>query len=408
METTTYTIPNWNIKGVLERLEKLARRANKLGSTEICVQTVGYKDVTVTEDGEERVIPCTLVEVSGKAPKIAEDWTLVGVANYTTIPGEIFFKMVPGENLSDHARSVAESRVCEHCQAVRGRNDTFIIRNINGQEMLVGRQCIADFLGHVSPQHIASLGEILFELSRPPRVDMDFARARPVVSIIDFLAATSLVVEADRHYDGARTPYLAWDIVRLFRNNETPFANKEAVFALVNGLSVEYYERAFKVLRWLSTKTDAAGQTYFENAQKVARTGHVVNQTARLIASLSVVYAKEMNEIREREQGLESEFVGTIKKRECFGDVTVKNIIEIEGQWGTTFLMKMVRDDGAQLVWFSSNKPRYEAEAECRYDAPKVEVGDRIHVNKATVKAHELRDGVKQTVLTRVVFGRAN
>jgi hypothetical protein len=47
--------------------------------------------------------------------------------------------------------------VCEHCHLSRGRKETFIVRHEDGRMVQVGRQCLRDFLGHDSPDHLVAL-----------------------------------------------------------------------------------------------------------------------------------------------------------------------------------------------------------------------------------------------------------
>lgn len=82
-----------------------------------------------------------------------------------------------------------------------------------------------------------------------------------------------------------------------------------------------------------------------------------------------------------------SQHVGAVGERLDL-TASVEAVIDLgKGQWGRTTLVKFIDDAGNVLVWFASGH------------AP-VEKGERVAL-RGTVKAHNERDGVKQTQLTR-------
>ncbi len=66
--------------------------------------------------------------------------------------------------------------------------------------------------------------------------------------------------------------------------------------------------------------------------------------------------------------------------------MTVEKVIDIDGTYGTTHLHILVDDAGNVAKWFASSE---------RLDAGKT------YSIKATVQAHDVYQGSKQTVLTR-------
>lgn len=83
--------------------------------------------------------------------------------------------------------------------------------------------------------------------------------------------------------------------------------------------------------------------------------------------------------------GARSEYVGTVGQRITLKAATVALLSSWDGYYGTTWLYKFVDESGNVFVWFASRPCPAEAGA----------------VIKATVKDHNERDGVKQTIVTR-------
>ena len=96
-----------------------------------------------------------------------------------------------------------------------------------------------------------------------------------------------------------------------------------------------------------------------------------------------------------------SKFVAEVGARIEF-DVTLEWTFTFEGNFGPVTLYKFIDADGNLLVWFASNSfcpgpvspDNFEPNEE-------IAVGQRVKI-KGTVKKHEERDGIKQTVLSRV------
>ena len=165
-----YKIPATNLNDFKRRFERLAKRAVKLGVPAPVFEVLrrheqrketGYYD---PETGAPimRSVVYYFVQVSGHAPKLA-GWTFVGRLDFKSIPGGVLRAMVPGETCPTHLMDVEPGR-CDHCGKTRRRSDVFIVRHEDGRELVVGRNCLADFLGHQSPQTIAAAALFATEL----------------------------------------------------------------------------------------------------------------------------------------------------------------------------------------------------------------------------------------------------
>ena len=78
-----------------------------------------------------------------------------------------------------------------------------------------------------------------------------------------------------------------------------------------------------------------------------------------------------------------SQYVGEIGERLTIDVAEMSLLTSWEGDWGWTYLYKIVDVQGNVMIWYASR---------CIDDAKKI---------KATVKNHSERDGVRQTIITR-------
>jgi hypothetical protein len=118
-----------------------------------------------------------------------------------------------------------------------------------------------------------------------------------------------------------------------------------------------------------------------------------------ILAYLPVAHAKAQEreiEYKAREEKRietegSSEHVGQVKDRITVTG-TVMSVFEKPGDWGTTFITKILGDDGNVYKWFGSSD---------------LGRGNRV-TGKATVKKHDEFKGVKETVISRPDFRDAD
>jgi len=144
------------LKAKLTKIVKKARRYNSDSSIDFTVGLPRMERKSVfreIETGEissvqnEYMVEVVDVTFSSPIPSI-QGWSCVSCV--TVVDGmSLFTNAVDGIQIPDRYKSLGH--VCEHCNAQRRRNDTFIVTN--GQQFKqVGRNCLADFLGTTSIQ----------------------------------------------------------------------------------------------------------------------------------------------------------------------------------------------------------------------------------------------------------------
>lgn len=160
---TNYLIPTQNVATLQADIAKLAKKAAKLG----CVAPVLVIGKTVmvpigkNEFGEVFYAEKVEVSVTGTAPKL-NGWSFVGVVE--NVECSTILRSVSGNEIPAAYRD-ANPCNCDHCGINRRRNSTFIVQHESGVFKQVGKQCLADFLGHANPEHVAAYAQHIAELN---------------------------------------------------------------------------------------------------------------------------------------------------------------------------------------------------------------------------------------------------
>jgi len=120
------------------------------------------------------------------------------------------------------------------------------------------------------------------------------------------------------------------------------------------------------------------------------------------------VGAKKREErIKAESRDINNEHFGEIKKRYTM-DLTLIKQTNFEGHYGTTWVYTFLDTENRCFVWFASKQLTVEVARDADDTTPydyidnvPVEINENVKV-KATVKDHNVYNGVKQTVVTRV------
>jgi hypothetical protein len=438
-EAKIYWIPERNLAQLQDRLDKLARKAQRLGVGEISysvgqpeprpfvrnndarLSSVGGRYVPYTEKYREayerlyhepphvvyiRFFP---VAVKGSTPRIA-GWTFVATLQHMVDEqGKSIniLRVVPGfeGDLPEKYRTASPEH-CDHCQrAIKTRKDTYILRNdTTGEYKQVGRSCTQDFLGGKNPQAVASFMEYLFGAlgagAEGEGGDFGGGRHKILYAITEFLEQVAACVRLDgwlsrskareRDMGPAATADFALYLLEPPPMHSEAHAQwtKEKERAKPTEADIELADKAIEYTRdTLAAKPD---RNDYEHNLYVAMTQPMIDpRLAGIVASAIPYYLREVeHQAMLRHERATSEYVGTEGER---GDyyVTLLKVIQTESAWGTTLIHKLVTREGGQMTWFASH-------------STDMEIGQEYRIT-ATIKKHEEYRGVKQTVVTRVV-----
>lgn len=230
----TYTIPECKLTTLKTTLDKMIRKASKLG-IEACSYTVGnhvdvpyttrfdldaggYRSVRFQGDAEELKVAenngkihykrFIEVTIAGPNPVLA-GWSFVATLQHLTDDKNQPLNMLrtsptfEGKLPERFHNSTAQ---CDHCKAIRNRKDTYVVQNVaTGEWKQIGSSCIKDFTGGNDPRSIAAILEWWLDTQRECQDDddddeggsMGGGRGGCRYSLRDFLATTAAVIRTE-------------------------------------------------------------------------------------------------------------------------------------------------------------------------------------------------------------------
>lgn len=400
-----FTIPSWNINRLEAEVNKLNKRAKKLGCDYIQLVTQEVKTIvdpryldSVHEGNrlpleQAPKIEVHVIEVIGKGP-IIEGWKFIGTLDHYTVPGSVMVKSVPGENVPPQFFN--SSPICEHCNKKRYRIETFVLENVDtGEYKQVGRQCIKDFLGH-NPTRIANYLTAIFRLiENLGDTDSDYYGYGDSVWMFDSMAVLTTTIAVIRTYGWVSRSAAGYDLdatadaVIYAMSPSKGTQEREEKQKFLDNLRWDRekdMEEAKEAVEWL--KEQSPTNDYIHNLQALAERDEIPAAMFGYWCSLISSYqrVKEKLILAKRQQKL-NDWFGDLKTRYDM-EVEVTKIRGFDSYYGVGYAISMLDKDGHTLVWFTST----EAD---------VETCGKYKV-KATVKKHDTYNGWKQTIVTRV------
>jgi hypothetical protein len=420
-EPKIFNVPEENLAVLQERIAKLNKRAKKLSCAAITVNILGSKEVPIRQHDElgfeaDRIVGYRKVyeiTVIGQAPKI-NGWEFIAVIQPTMDEagnnlGNIL-RGVPGASHEvPEAYRKAENH-CDHCNTIRRRNETFVLRHDDDTYKQVGRNCLRDFLGHTSPETLAAIAQMLIDAE-------DFGYA-----------------SENDGFGGRSTPrYVAEEVLRLaacsirlngWRSNKTAreFGKESTSMEVSAWINCRADERkkwekplivsdedkatAAEVTEWLSKLQERTElNDYMYNLSILGQGATFTSKNFGLACSAIPTYLREMErEINRRKQfedDAKSEHIGTVGVKFEGWNLTLVHTMDFSSDWGVSHMYKFKDATGNVVVWFSSKV--YYNDAAGR----DINVGDTV-ILSGSVKAHENYNGkgkslvgVKQTIVTR-------
>lgn len=372
------------------RMAQLARKAAKLGCTAPTYQmgeAVIVDRSIVREDGSKynykvEVYPTT---VTAEIVKFA-GWTFVATLEHL-VEGETLLRSAADVELPVAYRTAGP--VCDHCKLDRKRRDTYVVRHDQtGEFKQIGHSCIADFLGHKSPEQLAAMAEFIADSMGWD----DYCSGGHIEEIADTLGFMTVVTTlvrlrgyasrkvVEERGGGLTTAAQAFQVLFPSKAPKQQADSKEVLAAVTDADR----EKAQLAIDWI-LNLEGDLNDFLHNVRAVVRAGGIKNRTKGYAAALSVAYARAMDEIRERAEHPVSKHVGAVGERLIF-TATVHKIIALESEWGVTQLHIMTDSEGNDLKWFGSGGIAEEGETV---------------TFKGTVKKHDEYKGRAQTILSR-------
>lgn len=390
-----FWVPEFNLSALQAKIERLARKAAKLGceAPVLTVHADQFEDREVERSDSAGDLPPLLVryvrvEVKGEAPKYA-GWQLA--ARLVHEGDAVIIRSVPGTDLPERFRTIG--KVCEHCNAIRHRTDTYVVKHDDGTWKSVGSSCIADFLGHKDPAAVAAQAELFFSLSSLAgdfeSGDFGFASGASFFrldSLLPFVRSYSRLfgwVSAKKAQEEERGSS-ANDIQLLLGCQKLTEREVEVRKQVVAGITDEDREWCQKAIVWAASRDVATD--FDHNLKAIANSGQCSRRTFAFGCSIVGAYRRHVEGeiVREKNQKTSEHFGVVGEKIEV--TLFVVSVKTVEGHYGPSSIYRLIDAEGRTFIWFTSTGEGRLAE----------QAWVRV---AAKIKKHDEFRGLRQTVI---------
>lgn len=397
----TYLIPATNMDRLVEEIEKMNRKATKLKCQPVVLH-VGERIVNTKKDKnldieyETVSFECT---ITGDTPMLS-GWQMIAAIEPVD-NGEMIVREVPGQTCPVQFRTTG--LMCDHCGKQRRRNAVFVLRNEHDVYKQVGRNCLSDFLGGISPEELLSTSQFVLSFAALcGEAENDTwgrgSRAPILVPLERFVAITSIVIRKlgwtskSEAAEGCRsTASVVWDICAHQDDKYVQQLIRE--FGLV--AEPRDVESAHAAIEWGRQFTsDNAPNSYLHDLGVCCRQETVSYKTSGYVASLLNAHGRhlssELNDKQRKEKKVGG-YVGTPGQRMDFENLKVLVMAPYTSGIYQKTLVKFVDPNGNALIWRASGQPDW------------LEIGKTFNV-AATVcdDGHKPYNGELQTSIQRV------
>lgn len=410
----TYKIPAERIEILANGVEKLNRRATKLGFAPVVLiasapRPESYKSSEPGFIGQLRTRWVIDVRFEGEAPRI-QGYGFQAALTHT--PQGNLVSRAPGveTDLSGWRETGAR---CQHCGLDRRRAETFLLQSPEGGIVQIGRQCLVDYIGTTDVTRAVQLWRVWRELvSGITDEDGEYGFGGGWMcptTPVEFLAAAVSSVKrrgfvksqcADQQTSTrAHAEWILGPEPKLDdRHYAASLAEREEW--RVCQPTEAHTQEAQAIIDWVLASNDSSD--YMHNARVGCGARTMMPRTAGLLASLPSAYDKHLGKVYEKKQRpAAGPHVGTVGER-IDATITVRFEMMIAGDPDRRFsvskaLLIMVDEHNSAFKTFASGElKRVEKLKEGTW-----------HM-RGTVKSHEAdkKTGEPVTVLKRVELQR--
>lgn len=377
-------IPATKIESLQKKAAQIQARAAKLGlDIAIKIDILGESVEVVNIDGIPYAIRKIKVHIPDYPPVSIGNWKLVGIVKHCN-----------GANLVYHVgnNTIPSERynlgpICEHCFTNRPRTTTYIIHN-EKEYKTIGRQCLADYLGHPDAASLlASVDTIYDTITLLNQDDLleseEEIKKSGLIHLPYLLSYTAAYIRkyqwvpaSAQSKNKVPSAYIIQDM--LFGHNIDAQELREKCFPTETDIAT-----AENAINWASNLNPKS--EYEHNIKEIARVKYAPIHYIALACSIIPAYLRTINKPKT-----ESNYIGKIGEK-----ITIKaklnKVVPYQNQYGITYIHYMTDENNNIIVWFASGKNLYD------------QIGDNNNyfTISATIKNHEDYKGIKQTIITR-------
>lgn len=348
------------------------------------VATVGFIAPEYAAEYRRTQAPVEMVRARlvGRAPVI-NGWSFV--ASVEVCSGGNIVRQI-GDAPVDASRYSQGCR-CDHCGTSRRRIDMWVIRNNEtGDERLIGRNCLADYLREGESVATALRAMKLWKDARDLFVLMNttrpgyFGGSRTIATLDMLTWAAMLFRQNGGHFQGLGQAALDTAGTSLVTRGPEPMTQD--------------YEFACAALAWVRS-VDAPANEFMRNLTAACSDEFIRRRNVNIAAAALVAFKNHVErEIRralaaQRPANTVSDHFGNVGSR-YVREMTVVRTRTWDGNYGTTTLISLVDPAGNEFKWFASGA---------------IEIAEgAVRTAVFTVKKHDEYRGTKQTVITRAAL----
>lgn len=407
-EVRIFKVPTFNFDWFQKKMNKLIKSAEKCGCEIPTYETSETYDIVFKKGTpKEYAVSYQDITVTGIRPSI-NGFNFIGKVEH--LEAGNLLKMMPSyEEQMDLSKYYTGAQTCNHCNTKRKRKDTYLVMKDDSTEVIqVGRSCLKDFIGHASPEYYARLAELDYDLEEEVSASREgngigsreeMLPIRPVL-----LVATAMI----RMHEGYRTSGThdynsTSNRTHWYFHGSNSFNTrdwdeyKEEVDSFRREEDKEYVESVITWGRSLEGKND------FENNMKVLITGeHIHHGNYGIFCYTLQAFSKfetkkaDWQLKKEADALKKNEYVGELKDRNDFTNLTYDKTRSFEGEWGTTYFHYFEDSEGRSII----NKGTKSIEEVTGLDYDKC--SDLKFSLKGTVSDHKEYNGRLSTYINRV------
>lgn len=391
----TYDIAAANIDVAQRKVDAANRRLEKAGITERFEATFERYTKTKTEPNTGRLIKLDRAKVTLNRPRIAYDGYTFAARIDTTESGRLIAMSAPGVELDGWQPT---SMTCDHCGTNRSRKNVYVVRDEAGEYKVIGSSCLENYTG-VHPQGLWALEwDDLAELQSEDDLSPGGGGwshghvAAPTDDVLAVAAATAQVQGGyQSRYSDRPTTGLTSEVLFATADTKEQRDLHGAIRRAADQVDVEELKA--------DIREALAGEDsdWARNVLMLMDEDAVGDRHARLLAS--AISAVERLRAKKRERATIADgFIAPVGEKVEGVPARVLMLYESSSYYGgrekISTLVKMQAESGHIVTWWASNPP-------------KLEEGDDVVIDRATVKKHETYNDQDQTVVTRAKLSPA-
>lgn len=393
----TFAIHEDNMERLTSKLTRIQNKCKKYGKF-FSFKEVGEEYRSV-EDEFGNTIQARFVIIETEGIIQHNGWEFVAVVEHTA-EGNVIRHMI--DTLHAPTKYYTTAPICEHCNTIRNRKDTYLVHNVETDEWKqVGKSCLAEFTNGMDAEEVARYisffdSVISGEAIEPGSYVTPYYNVSEIAQYAFETVKHFGYMRQDEHSssDSTRSRCMDYFLIRTgraqgFYSELLRSRNEEMDSANFNPESDECKQLATDAINWAKSQDDTDNE-YLHNLKVICMLGMCSSRHLGILISLPVAYQhyldNEAKKARMLAQAADpSTYVGDIGDKITLTPVSVECVSARDGMYGVQFLYKFKDADANVYMWSTSTY---------------IDLDATISVT-GKVKSHEEFRGVKQTWLTR-------